>query len=308
MLHDKLERFGLPLNLQFFNDGELETEVVDETPDAQLDDQTSEEETTGANDESFIDESLLTEEQKNSPEFKGYKSAYTRKTQEVAEFRKACDEIGLTPKRAAELLDKLQKDPEGLLNQLRPNRQAQTPKEEIPEIDPDEEMFEDDEYTQKLLSVAEKRAVTKAKEEAKKELIKELGLDEIAAKHKDQERETATKFLNEVKASINKVISDFPDAGVKYDQLYDIAHAKQILPDEMESALLFAIGPKKYAELRDKKAVSNFLKKSKENTESVAPLISGKDGVKPEQLNERPKTFNEFRNSDRYKKYLTPNN
>jgi hypothetical protein len=231
--------------------------------------------------ESFVDENLIPEDLKKSDAFKGMKGAYTKKTQEIAEFKTACKEAGLTPKQAANLLKEMQEDPHGLAERISPKQQKKTDPEPEPE---DEEL---DEYDEKIVSKAEKRAVAKAKKEIMEELKPTLSTVEA------DRQEKAQRFLTEVDTSIDKVLKDYPDSKVTKKELFEIAKRNQILPGDMEAALVHAVGPAKYKELISKKALADQNKKIDENKKSVGPVMGGGDGVTPASYNEPAQNLNE---------------
>jgi uncharacterized phage infection (PIP) family protein YhgE len=289
-----LERFT-GIDLQFFAEGDSVVEPAPEpveTPTEPTQPTTptepiGDEPTTEPEDESFLDENLLTDEQKKDPIYKGYKGAYTKKTQEIAEFKNTCKDMGLTPQQAAILIRQLNDDPHGLAERIKPSKKNEPTPEPKPE--------ETDEYEEQLLAKAEQR------------LAKKYGLDKlkpIAETVEADRQEKAKQFLGEVNTAIEKVIKEFPDAKVTKKQLFEIAKSKEISPEDMETALVCAIGSKKYQEIITKKALAEQAKKIEENHNSVSPTVSNIDGVSPEPYNGRPRSFDEA--TANWKKYATP--
>lgn len=292
MFTDELERFG-SFDLQLFadDDGEPAPETT-ETP-TEPTEPTGDEPTTDPEDESFIDESLIPDEMKQSAHFKGMKSAYTRKTQEIAEFKRACKDAGLSPQQAAVMLKRLQEDPHGLAELIRPKPKNQDKQEPAKDTSNDElDEFADDEYALKLLEVAEKRTLTKAEQKIVDAVMKKLG-PQLQTVESIQRRE-AMEFKKQVDDSIKKVLKDFPEAKLTHDQLFKVAAKHEIEPAAMENALAIALGPAKYRELIQKKALADASRKIQDNIDSVGPVMGSGDGSTDKApFNGPPKSFDD---------------
>lgn len=290
MFISDLERFK-GFDLQFFAPDDMGGEPAPEpteTP-SELDAPTDDTSTTDDEDESFMDENLLPDEVKQSNHFKGMKSAYTKKTQEIAEVKRVLKETGLTPQQAAAMLKRLQDDPHGLAEIIKPTKKDQVKPE--PVADPIDDEFADDEYALKLLEAAEKRTLTKGEQRIIDKVMEKLS-PQLKTVESIQKREML-EFKTQVDNSIAKVIKDYPEAKLSHKQLFQIAAKHQIEPADMENALSIALGPAKYKELIRKKALADASRRVQDNLDSVAPVISNSDGSPAAPHNGPPKSFDE---------------
>lgn len=283
----ELER-ALTFDLQFFA-GEDGVEPAPETdgtpapePGGSVQPQTDSEEYD------FIDPSLVPDEVKNQDYFKGMKKAYTQKTQEIAEYKKACEQAGIDPKSAGQIINALASNPEKFLEMLAAERGlALTPKEkrelkkEIQDLTDgqEDEIGDEDEYEKQILKKAEERVAKK--------------FQPLLNEYQESKKAEAKKFFSEVTTAIDQVLKDFPESGVTKDQLFAQAKANRIAPENMQLALAHALGPKKYQELLKKQALADIQKTAKENKGSVSPTLSGTAGTEAKILPEKPKSISD---------------
>jgi hypothetical protein len=236
--------------------------------------------------ESFVDEDLLSDEIKNSPAYKGMQKAYTQKTQELAEFRTALKEAGMSAKEAANFIKMMNDNPVETMSRLSENLGYKLTKGEQQQLDKaqtdlqkaqDEvDLDPDDEYAQQLLQVAEKRVMKR--------------LEPLLQRTEAAQKEEANKFFGEVKTAIDKVLANYPESGLTKEQLFQAARKYQVMPNDMETALMLAVGREKYLGLVQQKQLKIKANTALENQDSVAPIVDGKPAQAAPQ---RPKTFGE---------------
>ena len=293
-----MERAELVFDLQFFGGeepgGEPEGTPVDAGPAANPDNQTVSQESEELD---FIDPALVPDEVKQQEYFKGMKRAYTQKTQEIAEFRKACEAAGLPPQMAGHLLSYMMNDPQGFIKafaaehgiELTPKEEREMAKamtQEIEDAVADDDLADlaGDEYAAKLLELAEKRVTQKLAQK----------FAPIEKEFEAKRRAEAEKFLNEVNTAIDGVLKEYPNAGVTKQQLFEVAKRYQILPQDMEVALRFAVGPEKFKEMQKAKLLAEIQTTARENKQSVSPTLSNSaNGLPPKQAPEKPRTIAE---------------
>jgi hypothetical protein len=281
------------LNLQFFageGDG-----IIDSTPTIDTVSTTpSEQGVTDQTEESFVDADLLSDEIKNSSAFKGMQKAYTQKTQEIAEFRTALKDAGMSPQQAASFIKAMNENPVETMTRLSESfgykltkaeqqqiAQAQT---EQTQTQDDLEVDPDDEYAQKLIQIAEKRALKKFEPLLSK-------IDPLLKQQEAHEKAEAQKFFAGVDQAISKVLADYPEAGLKKDQLFEVAKRYRLAPEEInEKALMLAVGHEKYVNLVQQKQLRTQGRNALENQQAVAPMVTGQP---PNTAPQKPKTFAE---------------
>lgn len=283
------------LNLQFFT-GEGEGGAVDSTPNTDTTVSTTppEQGTTGQTEESFVDADLLSDELRNSPAYKGMQKAYTQKTQEIAEFRTALKDAGMSPQQAASFIRAMNENPVETMARLSESfgykltkaeqQQLAKAQDDLQQAQDDLEVDPDDEYAQKLIAIAEKRAAKKFEPLLSK-------IDPLLKQQEAQEKAETQKFFSSVDQAINKVLTDYPEAGLKKDQLFEVAKRYRLAPEEInEKALMLAVGHEKYVSLVQQKQLRTQGRNALENQQAVAPMVTGQP---PNTAPQKPKTFAE---------------
>jgi uncharacterized phage infection (PIP) family protein YhgE len=296
MINDTSEETARRLNLQFFageGDGSGDIGGLDGLDDTLLDDgpnpdpspdDTQPDET----EESFIEEDLLPEELKNSKTYKGMQKKYNQSLQEIAPFRNVLKNTGLTADQAAGVLQMLNDDPVGFMERYAPQFGVKLTKTEQKQLEQEVKKVEEvsdgldpeDPYAQQLLEVAEKRLEAK--------LLKKF--EPLMQRHEVSEKAEAAKFFRDVDTAIEKVIKDYPEAGLTRKQLYNVAQNYRLLPEKMEDALYLALGPQKYLEVMQQRQLRTKAKTAIENQTAVAPVVNGQPA---RTLPQRPRTFEE---------------
>lgn len=214
------------------------------------------------------------------------KQTYAQKNREIAEFRAALQDAGMSAKEAANFIKAMNDNPVETMSKLSESfgykltkteqQQLDKAKTELQKAQDEVDLDPEDEYAQRLLQVAEKRVMKK--------------LEPLIQRTEAVQKEEANKFFNEVKTSIDKVLADYPDSGLTREQLFQAARKYQVLPNEMETALMLAVGREKYLGLVQQKQLKAKANTALENRESVAPMVDGKPVRDAPQ---RPKTFGE---------------
>ena len=285
----------LHLNLQFFAGEEGNGGVIDSTPNTDTTVTTPPEQgSTVQNEESFIDPDLLPEEVRNSPTYKGMQKAYTQKTQEIAEFRTALKEAGMSAQQAAAFIKSMNENPIEVMSKLSESfgykltkaeqQQLAKVQDDLQQAQDDLEVDPDDEYAQKLIAIAEKRAAKKFEPFLSK-------IDPLLKQQEAQEKAETQKFFSSVDQAINKVLTDYPEAGLKRDRLFEVAKRYRLAPEEInEKALMLAVGHEKYTSLMQQKQLKAHGKNALENQQAVAPMVTGQP---PNTAPQKPKSFAE---------------
>lgn len=305
-MEDKLERAGLVFDLQFFADGEAPAaEPAPETTAGTPALESSGSTTAEAEEEiDFIDPALVPKEVKEQDYFKGMKRAYTQKTQELAPFRKACEEVGLTPQQAAQILKEtnqlvatarsLAQEKGGdaaieyIAETLGISRKKAEKVAEASGVDMEADPFADDEYAQTLRKKIKEEAVKEAEERLAKKY------EPLMQRYQAEELAKAQQFKAEVDKAIDKVMNDFKGllpSNVTHEVLFKCAEANKVDPKMMEATLMLTLGPEKYNELIQNRILQRQKQTAKENKNSVGPTLSSAAGMTPQTAETVPDNF-----------------
>jgi predicted metal-binding transcription factor (methanogenesis marker protein 9) len=310
MFQNDMELAGFKFDLQFFGaDATDDSQKTDSTPNESNPSTVSNDQAimqSEETEESFIDPNLIPEELRTgqySKYYKGMSKAFTQKSQEIAEFKKVCKELGMTPQMAAKALNEVNQmvanvksisesqGEEAAIDYLakslgitRKQAQKLTGGDQSQIEDP----FADDEYAKVLKQKIKEEAIREAEERLAQKY------DPILQKYQADEAERAKQFFEEINTSIKKVMDDFKGllpANVTQEVLFNCAKTNKIDPKQMEAALMMTLGPAEYNKLVERKTIQNLQKNALENKKAVGPVMSAASGNTPKTGDSAPNDF-----------------